>query len=81
MVFDENDSWEKQWEDIVGVACSYNWVAIANDQEIKVLDIMGNEMKTISFDRLIVAMAAYENLLAVVYHESIPIDGCQCLAM
>lgn len=42
---------------------------------------MGNEMKTVSFDRLIVAMAAYENLLAIVYHESIPIDGSQCLAM
>lgn len=32
MVFDENDSWEKHWEDIVGVVACYNWVAVANDQ-------------------------------------------------
>lgn len=26
-------------------------------------------------------MSGYQNLLAVVYHETIPIDGSQCLAM
>lgn len=36
------ESWEKIWEDIVYVACSYQWVAVANDQEIKIIDVTGN---------------------------------------
>jgi hypothetical protein len=34
-------------------------VAVANDEEIKILDVTGNELKSIAFDRVIVAMAAY----------------------
>lgn len=42
MIFDQNDSWEKQWQDIVAIVTSYNWIGVANDQEIKIFDIMGN---------------------------------------
>lgn len=80
-MFADCESWEHNWEDVVAVASGYQWMAVANDQEIKVVDVTGNQIKTIAFDRLIVAMAAYENLLAVVYHESIPIEGSQCLSM
>ncbi len=42
---------------------------------------MGNQLKALSFDRVIIALTAYENLLAIVYHDSIPVDGCQVLTM
>lgn len=41
----------------------------------------GTQIKSICFDRPIVAMEAYENLLAVVFHEGVPIYEAQLLSM
>jgi chromosome transmission fidelity protein 4 len=38
-------------------------------------------VKALAFDRQIVAMQAYENLLVVAYHEGIPMWGCQNISM
>lgn len=57
--FEDVESWERHWHDVSAVACSYQWVAVANDEDIKILDVTGNELKSIAFDRVIVAMAAY----------------------
>ncbi len=40
--FTDEESWEKNWEGLVAVACSYQWFAVANEQEVKVLDVIGN---------------------------------------
>lgn len=45
------------------------------------LDYAGNELHCICFDRRFVTMDAYEDLLAVVYHSSLPMWGCQSLKM
>ena len=78
---DQFSSWEKNWEDIQGVALGANWMAVANFSEIKFFDLSGNQIKSVCFDRIILEMDAYENLLVVVFHESIPIDKSQNLAM
>ncbi len=38
----EFDSWEKNWWDLVAVVGSVNWVAVANEEEVKVFDLAGN---------------------------------------
>lgn len=63
------------------MALSGNWMAVANISEIRFIDLAGNLMKVVSFDRPILSMQAYENLLAVVYHESIPMYDSQVLSM
>lgn len=78
---DKFSSWEKEWYDIQGVALSGNWMAVANTSEIRFYDIAGNQIKSICFDRPIIAMEGYENLLAVVYHEGVPIYESQLLGM
>jgi len=65
---DKFSSWEKTWFDIQGVTLSGNWLAVANSSEIRILDISGNHLKNICFDRPILSLQSYENLLAVVYH-------------
>jgi hypothetical protein len=60
------------------------WIAAANvttNSEIKIFDMAGHEIRTISFDRQLVAMRAFENILVMVYHESVPIWDCQQLSM
>ncbi len=65
---DSFSSWEKEWTDIQRIALSGAWLAVANISEIRIVDISGVIIRTVSFDRPIVEMQAYENLLAVVYH-------------
>ena len=60
--------WERTWEEICSVTIGSNWVAVASDREIKILDMSSHELRSVAFDRQIVAMRAYENLLAVLYH-------------
>lgn len=38
----EIDSWEKMWWDVVAVVGSVNWIAVANEEEIKIFDLVGN---------------------------------------
>ena len=56
-------------------------MAVISTGEILVVDLVGHLIRNICFDRQFVAMRAYENLLVVIYHESVPIEGSQCLAM
>jgi hypothetical protein len=78
---DKFTSWEKEWFDIQGVALSGSWMAVANTSEIRFVDLAGSLIKCVCFDRPIIAMDAYENLLAVVYHSGVPIYEAQLLAM
>ncbi len=60
------------------------WVAAGRfkeNSEIRVFDMIGHEIRMLSFDRPVVAMRAFENVLVVVYHESVPMWDCQQLAM
>lgn len=77
----ELKGWEHSWEEICALAIGTGWVAIANDREIKILDMSSHELRSIAFDRQILALRAYENLLAVVYHEGVPLYGSQQLAV
>ena len=56
-------------------------MAVANDSEVKIFDFSGNEIGCICFDRQILALEGYENLLSIVFHEGIPMWGCQCISM
>lgn len=56
---DKFSSWEKDWFDIQGVALSGNWMAVANVSEIRFIDLSGNVIKVVSFDRPILAMQTY----------------------
>jgi hypothetical protein len=56
-------------------------VAACSTEEIRVFDYCGNELHCICFDRRFVAMEAYEDLLVIVYHSSLPVFGCQALKM
>lgn len=77
----KNIQWERDWFDIQSVALSGNWIAIASASEIRIVDLAGNLIQSFTFDRVILAMRAYENLLAIVYHESVPMYESQMLAM
>lgn len=66
-------TWQKDWFDVNGVCLSGNWLAVANMSQIRFYDIGGSFIKSVCFDRPIISLQAYENLLAVVYHESVPL--------
>ncbi len=57
------------------------WLAVVNEEEIKILDLCCHEIRTIAFDREVLALRAHENMLCVVYHESVPMWGAQQIAM
>ncbi len=73
--------WDRRWADISGVAIGNSWVAVMNQQEIMILDFTGNQLRSYAFDRIFVAMDGFQNQLAVVYHETVPIWGNQALSM
>jgi hypothetical protein len=54
---------------------------VATDSSIKIQDLGGNQLRDIAIDKKLVALCGYENLLAYVYHEAIPMYGCQSLRM
>jgi hypothetical protein len=55
----EGELWEVPWADIKAVALGAGWLAVANDAEIKVFDLCCHEIRSISFDREIVALKAH----------------------
>ena len=75
------EPWDLKWKDIQAVTLGVGWLAVANDELIKVYDLLGHPIKSIAFDRQVVAMRAHENMLAVVFHEGIPMWGAQQLAV
>jgi hypothetical protein len=48
-----------EWNGIEAVAMGSGWVAVANESEIKILDLAFHEIRSIAFDRLFVAMRAF----------------------
>jgi hypothetical protein len=56
-------------------------MAVAVQGAIVVVDHGGNQLRRLEFDRKVVAMAAYEDLLVVVFHDGVPMWGCQSLRM
>lgn len=75
------DSWEHRLPGVQGVVLGSHWLAALTDEAIHVFDQGGNQLRSIAFDRQIVAAAGYEQLLAVVYHDGVPMWGCQSLRM
>ena len=73
--------WELRWENIQAIAVGGDWVAAATDEEIRIMDYRGNELHSVAFDRRMVTMEAYEDMLVVVYHSALPMWGCQSLRM
>ena len=47
----EGVNWEVKWNGIRAVSIGAGWLAVANEEEIKLLDLCGHEIRTISFDR------------------------------
>ena len=58
-----------------------DWICAINKEEIKVWDWVGNELHSVTFDRKLVCMAAYEDLLVIVYHSNIPMLDAQSYNM
>jgi len=75
------DSWEIKLESVTAVAVGNEWVAVATEEAIRVFDFGGNQLREIALDKKLVALAGYENLLAYVYHDTLPMWGCQSLRM
>ena len=63
------------------ICAGSEWVAVALESKVLVLDLAGNNIRNIAFDKSFIAMAAYEDLLAIVYIDSIPLWGCENLKM
>ena len=63
------------------MAIGGDWICAVNKDEIKVWDWVGNELHSVSFDRKFMCMAACEDLLAVVFHSSIPMWGASFYKM
>lgn len=47
----EGESSEATWINIKSIALGCGWLAVANEQEIKLFDMCLHEIKTIAFDR------------------------------
>lgn len=75
------DSWEVNISQVVAVAAGSAWVAAATEDSLKVFDLGGNQLRNVSLDKKVIALAGYENLLAYVYHDTVPMWGCQSLRM
>lgn len=59
------------------VAIGNYWCAVATDYHyIRIFSHNGIEINCLSYERPIVAISGYENLLAVIFHEGVPILGC-----
>eukprot|EP00828_Plagiopyla_frontata_P021592 TRINITY_DN2817_c0_g1_i2.p2 TRINITY_DN2817_c0_g1~~TRINITY_DN2817_c0_g1_i2.p2 ORF type:complete len:458 (-),score=88.74 TRINITY_DN2817_c0_g1_i2:93-1466(-) len=55
-----------------------NWCAVSTDLHIiRVFNLAGFDLSCFSFDKPLVCMAGYENQLAYVCHDGVPILGCQ----
>lgn len=73
--------WEIETEDILEVTLGSGWVAGLSDEDIFIFDFAGNCTNRIGIDRQNVAMRGSEDILVVVYHDSVPMEGCQSLRM
>jgi len=78
-----NGEWHYKMQDgehIESVAQGSQWVACSTDNNyIRVFSTEGVQKTVISQSQLVVTMAGYENLLAVVYHAGLPIFDQQQL--
>ena len=55
----EGETWEVNWDRIKGVALGSGWIAVANEGEIRILDMCGHEIRSIGFDREVIALRAH----------------------
>jgi hypothetical protein len=68
-----------QHENITNVALGMYWVAAyTNKKIIRIFGPEGIETDMIGFHEPVIGMCFYENLLAIVYHSSLPFSGNQC---
>lgn len=62
------------------VAIGNFWCAVATDfHNIRVYSHNGLEISCISYEKPIISMFGYENHLAIIYHDGVPILGCQSM--
>jgi WD40 repeat protein len=75
--------WEKRLEEgenAEAVAIGSNWCALATSYlNLRIFNHQGLELAVYALERLVVALAGYENILAIVLHEGVPLLGCQAL--
>lgn len=67
------EEWLLELPGAEAVAMGAGWIAVATDSAIRIFDIASHEIRCISFDRPLVALRAFENMLVAVYHESVPL--------
>ena len=65
--------WDYKIGDIEGVALGNTWAVVACKDCLRIFDLFGNELFTLSHDRMFLALAAYEDILAVAYSAAIPL--------
>lgn len=64
------------------VCIGSTWCAVATDFNfLRIFNLVGIELNVINYEKRIVCMAGYENLLAYVIHDSVPISGAQNLKL
>lgn len=69
-----------QDENISCICLGDNWSAAAtNRQLIRLFTPQGLDYFAFGFPNEVVSLASYENLLAILYHDSFPFSGHQCL--
>ena len=57
-----------------------DWCAAATNRNfLRVFGLGGLEMSVLTYQGNVVMVAGYENLLALVYHVSLPLLGCQAM--
>ncbi len=59
------------------VAIGNDWVAIATDYNyIRIISLSGIELDCFCFEMPLVTLAGYEDILAIVFHDGVPLLGC-----
>ena len=69
-------------ENVECVCIGSIWCAAATDFNfLRIFNLVGIELNVINYEKPIVCMAGYENLLAYIMHDSVPIFGTQNLKL
>ena len=80
---DRKKNWEINFgdkENIFSIAMGLHCMAVyTNKKIIRIIAPDGNEDQMFGFNKPVVGMSLYENLLAIVYHDCAPFSGCQML--
>lgn len=68
--------WDYNIGNVNGVAVGNTWAVVACQDYVRIFDLFGNELGVVCNDRMFLAMAVYEDILALAYSASLPLAEC-----